>query len=180
MFIKEVFFGITFERIDIVNILLKSRTRAHVKFYWDKTQDKEIQKLFPFSIQSLEESLELFKETLKDNATSYGKVIYFDDKYIGDIWCYCIDETDEKMAMLSIIIFEKELWGKGIAAEATKTFIEDVFSKYKIDKIGAFTYLFNKRSRGLLEKAGFNQIETFVEDGIESVYYEIESISIIL
>ncbi|GMQ64315.1 GNAT family N-acetyltransferase [Vallitalea maricola] len=156
-----------------MTISLKSRTKEHVKIYWDKTQDEEIQKLFPFSIKSLEESLKLYEETLKEGASSYGKVIYCNEKYIGDIWCYCIDETDEKMAMLSIVIFEKGLWGKGIATETTKFFTQDVFNKYKIDKIGAFTYSFNYRSRGLLQKSGFSEIETFVEDGIESVYYEL-------
>ncbi|WP_113671899.1 GNAT family N-acetyltransferase [Vallitalea guaymasensis] len=156
-----------------MTISLKSRTENHVKIYWDKTQDEEIQKLFPFSINSLEESLKLYQETLKEGASSYGKVIYCDEKYIGDIWCYCIDETNDKMAMLSIVIFEKDLWGKGIATKATKIFTQNVFNKYKLDKIGAFTYSSNYRSRSLLQRSGFSEIETFVEDGIESVYYEL-------
>ena len=137
-----------------MEVILKQRMKDHVVEFWEKTQDEEIQKLFPFSIESLEESIKLYKESLKDEALSYGKVIYYGNKYIGDIWCYGIDEINEKMAMLSIVIFEKELWGKGIATQATKDFIKEVFSKYKIDKIGAFTYAFNYRSIGLLEKIG--------------------------
>lgn len=76
------------------------------------------------------------------------------------------------MAMLSIVIFEKELWGKGIGAQATKDFIKEVFNKYDLEKIGAFTYAFNHRSIGLLEKTGFSKIEIFIEDGIESIYLE--------
>ena len=138
-----------------MDVVLKKRMKEHVVEFWEKTQDEEIQKLFPFSIESLEESIKLYKESLKDEALSYGKVIYYGNKYIGDIWCYGIDEINEKMAMLSIVIFEKELWGKGIATQATKDFIKEVFSKYKIDKIGAFTYAFNYRSIGLLEKIGW-------------------------
>ncbi|QSX06655.1 GNAT family N-acetyltransferase [Sedimentibacter sp. zth1] len=156
-----------------MNIILKQRMKDHVVIFWEKTQDEELQKLFPFSIQSLEEALKLYKESLKDVALSYGKVIYYGGKYIGDIWCYCIDEINEKMAMLSIVIFEKELWGKGIATRATKDFIKEVFSKYELEKIGAYTYTFNNRSIGLLEKAGFAKVETFVEDEIESIYFEI-------
>jgi RimJ/RimL family protein N-acetyltransferase len=78
------------------------------------------------------------------------------------------------MAMLSIVIFEKELWGKGIANEATKTFIKEVFNKFDIEKIGAFTYSNNYGSKGLLKKVGFLEIETFVENGIESKYFEIK------
>lgn len=155
-----------------MNAILKQRMKDHVVIFWEKTQDEEIQKLFPFSIESLEEAIKLYEESLKDGALSYGKVIYYEDKYIGDIWCYGIDQINEKMAMLSIVIFEKELWGKGIAAQATKDFIKEVFSKYEVEKVGAFTYAFNDRSRGLLEKAGFSKIETFIEDGIESIYLE--------
>lgn len=155
-----------------MDVILKKRMKDHVITFWEKTQDEEIQQLFPFSIESLEDALKLYEESLKDGALSYGKVIYYGNKYIGDIWCYGIDEINEKMAMLSIVIFEKELWGRGIASQVTKDFIKEVFSKYKIDKVGTFTYAFNDRSIILLEKAGFTKVETFIEDGIESIYLE--------
>ncbi len=116
--------------------------------------------------------MKLYEESLKDGALSYGKVIYYGNEYIGDIWCYGIDEINEKMAMLSIVIFEKKLWRKGIAAQASRDFIKEVFSKYDVEKIGAFTYAFNDRSIGLLEKIGFIKAETFIENGIESIYLE--------
>ena len=156
-----------------MNILLDERTIDHVKDYWNKIQDEEIQKMFPFSIDSLDESIKLFEESLKEGASSYGKVIYYDDKYVGDIWCYCIDEKDEKMAMLSIVIFDKTVWGQGIGSQAVKIFTKEVFDKYNIDKIGAFTYAYNNRSIGMLQKSGFNKVENFVEDGVESVYLEL-------
>jgi len=156
-----------------IEVMLKTRTKDHVEVFWEKTQDEEIKRLFPFSVDSLEKALKLFEDSLKEDALSYGKVIYFQGKYIGDIWCYGIDESNEKMAMLSIVIFEKELWGKGIAAEAAKAFIKEVFNKFNIDKIGAFTYSYNYGSIGLLRKLGFVQMGTFIEEGIESIYFEI-------
>jgi RimJ/RimL family protein N-acetyltransferase len=105
---------------------------------------------------------------------SYGKVIYYKDQYIGDVWCYGIDEINERMTMISVVIFEKQLWGKGIGTEVTKDFVKEVFKKYDIEKIGAFTYSNNLRTIGLLEKVGFTQIQTFIEDGIESTYFEIQ------
>jgi len=157
-----------------MDIMLKTRRKNHVVAFWEKTQDEEIKKLFPFSIKSLDESLKLFEESLKEDALSYGKVIYFEGKYIGDIWCYGIDESNEKMSMLSVVIFENDLWGKGIATEATKAFVKEVFNKFDIEKIGAFTYSNNYGSIGLLKKVGFVKIETFVENGIESIYFEIQ------
>lgn len=143
--------------------------------FWERTQDEEIRRLFPFSIESLEEALILFEESLKEDALSYGKVIYFEGRYVGDIWCYGIDESNEKMSMLSVVIFEKDLWGKGIATEATKVFAKEVFNKFDIEKIGAFTYSNNYGSISLLEKAGFIKVDTFVENGIESEYFEIRN-----
>lgn len=83
-----------------MDIILKKRTSDHIVVFWNKTQDEEIKTLFPINSESLEESLILFEESLKETASSYGKVIYFEGKYIGDIWCYSIDEKSEKMAML--------------------------------------------------------------------------------
>ncbi|MFD3157835.1 GNAT family N-acetyltransferase [Haloimpatiens sp. FM7330] len=153
--------------------MLKTRMKDHVKIFWERTQDEEIKKLFPFSTKSLEEALILFEESLTEDALSYGKVIYFEGRYVGDIWCYSIDESNEKMCMLSIVIFEKKLWGKGIGTEAAKAFVKEVFNKFDIEKIGAFTYSNNYGSIGLLEKVGFVKVDTFVEDGIESKYFEI-------
>jgi Acetyltransferases, including N-acetylases of ribosomal proteins len=158
-----------------MDILLKPRTREHVITFWNKTQDEEIRRLFPFTTKSLEEALTLYEESLKEGASSYGRVIYFEGKYVGDIWCYGIDESDEKMAMMSIVIFEKELWGKGIGSEAAKAFVKEVFNKFNIEKMGAFTYSYNYGSIGLLQKAGFEKVETFVEDGVESAYFEIQN-----
>ncbi len=164
------------ERMIFMDIMLKARTKEHVVTFWERTQDEEIKRLFPFSTKSLEEALVLFEGSLKEEAVSYGKVIYFKDRYVGDIWCYDIDENEEKMSMLSIVIFEKEVWGKGIATEALEAFIKEVFNKFNIEKIGAFTYSQNYGSIGLLEKVGFEKIDTFVEDGIESKYFEIQNI----
>jgi len=156
-----------------MDIMLKTRMKDHVVIFFERTQDEEIKRLFPFSTKTLKEALILFEESLKENAVSYGKVIYFESRYVGDIWCYGIDENDEKISMLSIVIFEKDLWGKGIATEATKAFVDEVFNKFNIEKIGAFTYSNNYGSIGLLEKVGFVKNDTFVEHGIESIYYEI-------
>ena len=159
-----------------MDIKLKTRTADHVIVFWNKTRDEEIRKMFPISYDSLEEAISLFEESTKENATSYGKVIYYQGKYVGDIWCYSIDEIDEKMAMLSILIFKKEIWGKGIATEAIRDFCKEIFNKFDIEKIGAFIYSSNYASIGLLQKTRFVEIDTFLEDGIESKYFELRSI----
>jgi RimJ/RimL family protein N-acetyltransferase len=157
-----------------MNIKLMDRTKEHVIEFWDKTQDEEIQSLFPFSITTLEESIELFSKSQEPKATSFGKTIYLGDTYVGDVWVYCIDEEDEMMAMLSIVIFDKNSWGNNVGPKAIDEFSQEVFDRYKIHKIGAFTYSDNTRSIRALEKSSFAFVETFVEDNRESKYYERE------
>lgn len=148
-----------------MKIEIKERTIEHVLIYWHRTQDDEIKKMIPITECSEEQAIEMFNKTLIPNATSYGKVIYLEGQYIGDIWCYGIDEEREKMAMLSYVLFAKDTWGNGIATIAVGMFLEEVFKKYKIDKIGAFTYATNVPSIRVLEKQGFELIEEFEEDG---------------
>lgn len=157
-----------------MKVSLQIRTRDHVKILWKKTQDKEIQNMFPASISSFEEALTLFENSLQKDATSFGKIILVNDAYVGDVWCYGIDESNEKMAMMSIVIFDKSKWGQGIAATAISHFFDDVFHRYQINRIGAYTYASNTRSLRALEKSGFLIVETFEEDGLASIYMEVK------
>lgn len=154
-------------------LLLKPRTLEHVEIFFRKTQDAEIERLFPSNRITLNEAIKLFEESLKSNAKSYGKVIYIDNKYIGDVWCYGIDESEEKQAFVSIVIFDKTCWGQGIGKIALKEFCQLLFEKYDFKKLCAFTYCDNKRSIGTLENIGFKLIEKFKEDGVDSFYFEL-------
>ena len=58
--------------------------------------------------KTVEEALADYEETLLPNATSFGQTVYVDGKYVGDVWCYCIDMDDEPNCMLSFCIFELE------------------------------------------------------------------------
>lgn len=159
-----------------MNITLKTRTEEHVLTFWNKTRDEEIQRMFPSGTETLDEALSLFRQSLSDDATSYGKVIYYNKNYVGDVWCYAIDEAVKNQAMLSIVIFEKKYWGKGIATAAIRMFVEDVFSKYDLDTIGAFTFKDNNRSLSLLRKVGFIEAETFTEGIRKTAYLELQSL----
>lgn len=155
-----------------MKIQLKPRTAEHVKVYWERTQDTEIRSLIPIGSLSLEESLRQFEEAQRPGASSFGRSVSVDDTYVGDVWCYGIDEQDEKMAMFSFLIFEKSLWGKGVGSAAARLFLAEAFSRYAIEKMGAFTYADNFASLGALKKAGFQEAERFEEDGRLSVYLE--------
>jgi len=155
-----------------MKLSLATRTRKHVEIFWEQTQDPQIQKMFPSSVNSLSQAIKLFEESQQDKAKSFGQIILADNVYIGDIWCYNIDEDDEPHAMLSIVIFNKAYWKKGVASSVIPLFMEDIFSRYRIDTIGAFTFASNLASRKALQKAGFKELESFMEDEQESVYLE--------
>lgn len=155
-------------------IHLETRELEHVKRFWEESKDVELGKLFPFQDNTLEEAIELYKQSILPNAKSYGKTIYVEDEYIGDVWCYCIDENKEKNCFISIVIFNKDYWSKGIGAIALSEFNKIISYKYDINKICAFTYEFNIASRKTLEKVGFKQIEEFEENNVKSLYYELE------
>jgi len=155
-----------------MKLSLAERTQKHVEIFWEQTQDPQIQEMFPSSTSSLSHAIELFEESQQDNATSFGQIILSDNIYIGDIWCYSIDEEDEHHAMLSIVIFDKTYWKRGVASSVIPLFMEDIFSRYRIDAIGAFTFASNLASRKALQKAGFIELESFMEDGQESIYLE--------
>ncbi|WBW96323.1 GNAT family N-acetyltransferase [Oceanirhabdus sp. W0125-5] len=157
-----------------LDINLKNRELDNVKRFWNVSKDSELKKLFPFLDNTLEEAIDMYDKSLLPDATSYGKTIYVNDCYIGDVWCYCIDEKVERSCFLSIVIFDKNYWSKGIGAKVIHEFNEIIAKKYHIDKICAFTYKSNIASRRTLEKVGFKCLEEFKENDITSLYYELK------
>lgn len=153
-------------------ISLRPRNLDNVKVFWEKSKDEELGKLFPFLNNSLNEVIKLYEESIQPGARSFGQVIYADEEYIGDVWCYGIDEIEEKSAFISIVIFNKNFWGQGIGKEILMQFSKVIFENYSINKLCAFTYKSNTRSIAALEKAGFVKLEDFEEAGVASCYFE--------
>ena len=156
-----------------MEILLSDRTEETVRIYFEKSQQPQIKTMLPQKAKSVEEAVSDFYKTLLPDSTSYGRTIIVDNRYIGDVWCYCIDKSETPNAMLSFCVFEKTFWSKGIASEAVSLFLKMVHKKYGIETVGAFTFSDNIASQRVLEKNGFQLIEEFVEDGKASKYYQL-------
>ena len=154
------------------NIVLGDRTEETVRIYFEQAQKTAIKAMLPQKATTVEEAIADYHETLLPTATSYGKTILADGKYVGDIWCYCIDKTDTPNAMLSYCVFDKSSWNKGIATDASLLFLEEIKEKFNLESIGAFTYSDNLASIKVLEKVGFDLVESFEEDGRESKYFQ--------
>lgn len=54
-----------------------------------------------------------------------------------------------------------QFWGKGIATEAAKASFDYAFNELKVNTLYAITHVENLTSRHILEKIGFNFVETF-------------------
>ena len=157
-----------------MEITLCDRTEDTVAIYFEKAQQPEIKQMLPQKATSVVEALADFAKTQLPGATSYGRTIYADGHYIGDVWIYGIDMKDTPNAMLSYCIFEKEMWGKGAATQGVRLFLEEVRDRFGLQTVGAFTYAANAASIRVLEKNGFSLVESFSEEGILSQYYQLE------
>lgn len=158
-----------------MTIELRERTEDHVRTYFERTRDPEIQAMLPQTAQSAEQAVADYRKTLMPGATSFGRTVYADGAYIGDVWCYCLDPDDEPNAMLSYCVFEKSLWGRGIATEALRQFLTEIVPRFSLKTAGAFAFCANGASLRVLEKNGFTKKEEFTEKGVLSAYYQKET-----
>jgi len=155
-------------------ITLEKRTADTVRIYFEKASKKEIKRVLPQKAKTVEEALEDYEKTLLPNADSFGQIICVDGRYVGDVWCYCIDMDNEPNCMISFCIFETEYWSKGIATAAVNMFIKNICAKFGVKSIGAFSFSHNGASLNVLEKNGFAVMEEFEEDGVLSKYLQCE------
>lgn len=70
--------------------------------------------------------------------------------------------------------FIQEHWGKGYATEAAEAFLHYGFNRLELETINAWADSGNQGSRNVLEKLGFQYVNTFEHDGEEEVWYEIK------
>ncbi|MBR5381378.1 MAG: GNAT family N-acetyltransferase [Oscillospiraceae bacterium] len=158
-----------------MNISLGDRTAETVRIYFDRAQDRRIRSALPMKAQTVDEALRDYEATQLPGASSYGRTILADGVYVGDIWCYCIDNDDEPNAMLSYCVFDADSWNRGIASAAVGLFLRDACARYGLKTVGAFTFSDNAASVRVLEKNGFCLMEKFVENGRESKFFLYEN-----
>lgn len=156
-----------------MKIELKDRTEYHVEVYFEKTKDTDILRMLPSKMETLEQAMKAYFVSKSAESTSFGKTIYAEGFYVGDIWCYSIHEETEPNAMLSYCVFEKAYWNCGIATQALNLFITEITQRFGLKSVGAFTFADNIASVHVLENNGFVELESFVEDGRESKYFQL-------
>lgn len=154
-----------------MRIELRDRTADTVVTYFRMTRDPAVCRYLPQKAKSEQEALDDFEKTRRPGCSSYGRTVYADGRYVGDVWCYGI-QREEPNAMVSYCIFERPYWGRGIATKALKLFLAEVKTKFCAGTFGAFTFSENESSIRVLLKNGFTCVETFTEDAAESKYFQ--------
>jgi RimJ/RimL family protein N-acetyltransferase len=88
--------------------------------------------------------------------TDYHFVICLlaDERPIGTIGLHGLDLVNGS-AEFGIAIGEKDEWGKGLGADATRTICDFGFGELRLERIGLHYYAGNDRGRRAYEKAGF-------------------------
>jgi RimJ/RimL family protein N-acetyltransferase len=97
------------------------------------------------------------KKMIKQNEFIKNFAIDTKDKnLIGSISLYNINKHD-KNATISILIGDKNYWGKGYGTDAMITLVDYAFSKLKLHKMNLEegVYEYNKRAISLYRKLGF-------------------------
>ncbi len=155
-----------------MEILLCERNEETVRIYFERAQQPFIRSMLPQRAKTIEDALEDFRYTQLPGANSFGRTIWVDGRYVGDVWVYCIDPAEIPNAMLRYCVFEPEYNGRGIAKKAVSMFLAEAADRYGLTSVGAFTYADNTASIRVLEKNGFLRLESFVEDDRMSYYFQ--------
>lgn len=103
--------------------------------------------------ESTEQEKKWFERLVeKENAKTFTVIL--DKQPIGVIYLSQIDWRDRN-ARLSIIIGEKDKWGKGYGTDAVLTLVEFAFEELNLHRIELDVFAVNKKAIRCYEKAGF-------------------------
>ncbi len=71
--------------------------------------------------------------------------------------------------------FKPKFWNSGIATEAAKAFVDFGFNELQLDKICAYTAAKHVNSGRVLEKCGLIFVNTFLNQGVEELWFELNN-----
>lgn len=89
------------------------------------------------------------------------------DEFIGYGIIAHIDRHN-RQCRLSVVIGEKQEWGKGLASEVLRAVIDYCFTTLGMNRIGAEIYAVNERSIRLFEHLGFKREGTIRESVLKN------------
>ncbi|WP_417870685.1 GNAT family N-acetyltransferase [Vibrio furnissii] len=109
---------------------------------------------FPYLHPSLEQFENSSFQRLLSGLDS--QLITVDDIPVGMVSCYWECEATRWLEA-GVILYDKEYWGKGIAALAIPLWVSYLFKSKEIERVGFTTWSGNPRMMSLALKLGFQQ-----------------------
>ncbi len=74
-----------------MKVELRERTEETVRIYFETVRRQGLDRTLPQQAKTAEEAVEDYRQTLLPGAKSYGRTIWVDGTYAGDVWCYGIE-----------------------------------------------------------------------------------------
>lgn len=143
------------------------------KFVNDKELKKFLVNAIPFPMTKWEEE-EWIKSQKSNKEGTYNFAIedIETNKYIGGCGINSVDWL-ARVAIVGIMIGDKDYWGKGYGTDAMKVLIDFIFNDMNINKIRLSTFSFNERAKKSYEKCGF-EVEGVLKNEIfkDGKYYD--------
>ncbi|WP_421384832.1 GNAT family N-acetyltransferase [Bacillus salacetis] len=149
-----------FPELDTPRLKLIEITKQHAERYFEIMSLDSVTKYYGMeSLQRIEQAEDIIK-SFKDGFESkrslrWGITLKDTGAFIGTAGLNNL-QIGNKKAEIGFEI-HPDYWSNGYTSEAAAAVIEFAFEELKLYRMGAVTFLENKSSIGLLEKAGFTK-----------------------
>lgn len=103
--------------------------------------------------QNIEETIGIINAIFLEKDGIFG--IVYNNKMIGSVGLIDDPKRENPNAKMLGYALGEEYWGQGIMTEAANAVVKFGFEEMKLDLISAYCYPFNKRSKSVIKKLGF-------------------------
>ena len=158
-------------------VCLRAYRQEDIEIATSLVNDKELKKFLapgiPFPMSPWEEESWVKSQNGNQNGEYNFAIEDIETKkYIGGCGIHNVNWLT-RVAVVGIMIGDKEYWGKGYGTDAMKVLMKFIFEDMNINKIRLSHFSFNQRAKRCYEKCGFH-VEGILKDEIfkEGKYYD--------
>lgn len=161
-----------------VALRLATKEDLDLIYYWKYIDKEQAAKKWngPYILDPII-TKEEFQDKWEKNKEIFPKVpstliITVNNKFIGTVGSYWVDKNTNWLET-GIVTYDKNFWNGGYGSEAYKLWIEYLFEKTNLHRLGMSTWSGNDRMMRVAEKVGM-QIEAKIRDArvVNGQYYD--------
>ena len=121
----------------------------------------------PQTMQTIREFVE--RVNARDDEFLFGICLKADGRHVGNIKIGPVKQN-HSLADVSLLIGERDCWGRGIATDAIRAVSRFAFQSIGIVKLNAAAYAENRGSIGAFQRAGYTQ------EGLRRKHYVLDGV----